>query len=194
MGAVATGARDLTENAFFGGNKTNAEILSNMGISFVTSAGISYLGDTLIFKMNAAKANSGVQACKKAEVDYSESNAKPLNSNNSNAVYGNTNGWKVGDPVDAPTRNGNYPSWNTVKSRFWKNEAFNNPADYTQYNLDLMKKGLAPRDEIYNVPMEIHHINGRNIPNPHNIENLEKLWPWEHAAKDPYRYWTAPKE
>ena len=58
-----------------------------MGISFVTSAGISYLGDTLISKMNAAKANSGVQACKKAEVDYFESNANNDDNKDSNTVY-----------------------------------------------------------------------------------------------------------
>ena len=74
MGAVATGARDLTENAFFGGNKTNAEILSNMGFSLVTQAGISYVGDTLVNRMNAANANSELQGCEKAEVDYSERN------------------------------------------------------------------------------------------------------------------------
>ena len=74
VSAISTGARDVAENAFFGGNKSSTDIWANMGISFVTSAGISYLGDTLISKMNAAKANSGVQACKKAEVDYSERN------------------------------------------------------------------------------------------------------------------------
>ena len=57
-----------------------------------------------------------------------------------------------------------------------------------------MKQGMAPRDEVYNVPKEIHHINGRNIPNPHNKENLEPLWPWEHAEKDPHRFWKLPKE
>ena len=75
VSAISTGARDVAENAFFGGNKSSTDIWANMGISFVTSAGISYLGDTLISKMNAAKANSGVQACKKAEVDYSASSS-----------------------------------------------------------------------------------------------------------------------
>lgn len=74
MGAVATGARDLTENAFFGGNKTNAEILSDMGFSFATQAGISYVGDTLVNRMNVANANSELQGCEKAKVDYSERN------------------------------------------------------------------------------------------------------------------------
>ena len=44
----ATGARDLTENAFFGDNKTNAEILSDMVFSFATQSGISYVGDTMM--------------------------------------------------------------------------------------------------------------------------------------------------
>lgn len=37
------------------------------------------------------------------------------------------------------------------------------------------------------VSKELHHIGGRTGPNPHRAENLEELWPWEHAAKDPHR-------
>ena len=25
-----------------------------------------------------------------------------------------------------------------------------------------------------------------------NIENLEAMWPWEHAAVDPFRFYTGP--
>ena len=91
--------------------------------------------------------------------------------------------------------NGNYPSWSTVKSRYWKNEAYNNPTDYLQSDLELMKKGLAPRSNKFgiDVPKEIHHINGRNIPNPHNQDNLLPVWPWEHADIDPYRYYTGER-
>ena len=39
-----------------------------------------------------------------------------------------------------------------------------------------MKQGLAPVDE-NGVSKELHHINGRNIPDPHNINNLQEVWP-----------------
>ena len=29
--------------------------------------------------------------------------------------------------------------------------------------------------------------------NPHNKENLEPLWPWEHADIDPYRRYTGER-
>lgn len=31
------------------------------------------------------------------------------------------------------------------------------------------------------------------IDNPHNIDNLMSVWPWEHAEIDPYRYYTGPR-
>ena len=105
----------------------------------------------------------------------------------------NTNvGWRVGQPIDNLTAAGNTPSWNTVKQRYWKNEAFNNPGAYSTNNLARMQQGLAPLHPTYNVPMELHHVGGRNIPNPHALNNLQPVWPWEHAAIDPYRFYTGP--
>lgn len=46
-----------------------------------------------------------------------------------------------------------------------KNEVLNNAEKYTEKNLDLMKSGKAPRHPEVNVPMELHHKNGRNNPN-----------------------------
>lgn len=43
------------------------------------------------------------------------------------------------------------------------------------------------------MPKELHHINGRNIPDHNNIENLEALWPWEHADKDIYRHYKGTR-
>lgn len=100
-------------------------------------------------------------------------------------------GWKVGDPIDNLTSKGNEPSWSTVRQRYWKNEAYYNPSAYTTENLERMKKGLAPRQ--YNIDTglmeskELHHIDGRDIPNPHNIENLKQVWPEEHEKIDPHR-------
>jgi hypothetical protein len=100
------------------------------------------------------------------------------------------NGWKVGDSIDNYTKAGNQPSWSTVKSRYWKNEAYYNPNKYTQSNLDLMSKGKAPlvkfteNGKLY--PMELHHPNGR-IDN--NFWNFKPLTPWSHSVVDPFRYW-----
>lgn len=63
---------------------------------------------------------------------------------------------------------------------------------YSSKNIELMKKGNAPRHNTIDVPKELHHIDGRNIDNPHNIDNLMPVWPWEHAAIDPYRHYTGP--
>ena len=105
-----------------------------------------------------------------------------------------TKGWKVGDSIDNLTRAGNEPSWNTVKSRYWKNESYYNAELYSERNLEFMKKGKAPHySEVIDVPKELHHIKGRNIPNPHNETNLLEVWPWEHDAIDPYRFYTGPR-
>jgi len=105
-----------------------------------------------------------------------------------------TKGWKVGDPIDNLTKAGKEPSWSTVKARYWKNEAFYNSDLYSERNLEFMKKGKAPHyDEIIDVPKELHHIKGRKIDNPHNINNLKEVWPWEHEDIDPFRHYNGPR-
>jgi len=102
-----------------------------------------------------------------------------------------TKRWKVGDPINAPTKNG-YPSWSTSRSRFWKNEAASNPNKYSKSNLDKMKKGNAPQQKNPITgkpePKELHHNAGRDIPDPHNQKNLKPVWPDEHAVIDPFRH------
>ena len=91
------------------------------------------------------------------------------------------------------TKSGNEPSWSTVRARYWKNEAYYNAGKYSEIDLTRMKKGLAPKHPKYNVSMELHHINGRDIANPHSIVNLQKVWPWEHDIIDKFRHYTGPK-
>jgi len=81
--------------------------------------------------------------------------------------------------ITYPTKAGKYPSWRTVQQRYWG-------------------KGGAPcakvrvrrggRTEDIAVRKELHHKAGRATTDPHRIENLEELWPWEHAARDPHRH------
>jgi hypothetical protein len=78
--------------------------------------------------------------------------------------------------IDAPVK-GKYPSWSTVKRRYWqKNYGHTNP----------------PKHPTVGVSKELHHIKGQNIPRPHAESNLQELWPWEHAKIDPYRYYKGP--
>lgn len=102
-------------------------------------------------------------------------------------------GWKVGDPIDNLTRTGKEPSWSTVRARYWKNKAYYYADDYLDTDLIRMRKGLAPIEPETGASMELHHKNGRDIPNPHNIENLQEVWPWEHDAIDKFRHYTGPR-
>ena len=91
------------------------------------------------------------------------------------------------------TKAGNEPSWSTVRARYWKNKAYYYGDDYLESDLLRMRKGKAPIDPETGVSMELHHKKGRAITNPHNIENLQEVWPWEHDEIDPYRHYTGPR-
>jgi hypothetical protein len=56
-----------------------------------------------------------------------------------------------------------------------------------------MTKGRAPLHDEIGVPKELHHIEGRGGTDPHNINNLIELWPWEHADVDPFRFYNGPR-
>ncbi|GEM_PF-5978393 len=131
--------------------------------------------------------------------EYTSTTGK-MNANGYETSYGKSSpnltkpkGWKVGDPIDNLTKAGNEPSWSTVRSRYWKNKAYYYADDYLESDLIRMRKGQAPLHSKYNVPMELHHKNGRNIANPHSIENLQEVWPWEHDLIDEFRHYTGPK-
>jgi RHS repeat-associated protein len=102
--------------------------------------------------------------------------------------------WKVGDPINKPTKAGSYPSWETAKQRYWKNAAASaEPGEYSEANLVRMKSGRAPLHEDLQVSVELHHINGRTGSDPHNPNNLMEVWPWQHAAIDPQRFYNGPR-
>jgi len=109
--------------------------------------------------------------------------------------------WNVGEKINLPDETGNYPSWELVRSRYWMNQAQNfTGADYGPQNIARMKAGYPPVARILGqlkstgndvemlVSKELHHIMGRQIIDPHAIENLQELWPWEHANLDPNRF------
>lgn len=100
------------------------------------------------------------------------------------------NGCKVGEDVDNKTGKGNDPSWSTVRSRFWKNEAAApNAADtYGSDNLDRMRKGLAPQR--YNADkggVESMELSHEPIPARDGGKDFVPRWPQDHVAVDSYR-------
>lgn len=104
-------------------------------------------------------------------------------------VAGNS-GWKLGNDVYAATKKGNVPSWSTVRSRFWKNEATASEAaeKYGAENLSRMTKGGAPRR--YNADkggVESMELSHEPVPARDGGKNFIPRWPQDHAAIDPYR-------
>jgi RHS repeat-associated protein len=87
------------------------------------------------------------------------------------------------DNITYPTIQGKYPSWTTVRNRYWKLR--NNGKTPRRTAIVKMNDGRIIEKT---VSKELHHIRGRNIPDPHNINNLQEVWPWEHAGIDPHRY------
>ncbi|NIF24291.1 RHS repeat-associated core domain-containing protein, partial [Candidatus Pantoea multigeneris] len=93
--------------------------------------------------------------------------------------------------------------WNSARRDYWKAEAKAAPKGmYSPVNMLRMRFGLAPRirvkelhfrtgeERIRNVSLELNHRywpqrDGKHVDIPYN---LEKVTPWEHAAKDPYRH------
>ena len=73
-------------------------------------------------------------------------------------------GWKVGDDISKLTSTGKSPTWNTVRSRYWKNQAANPSGstcyDLTNINITRMRSGKAPIG-IDNKPVNLHHVQGK---------------------------------
>lgn len=97
-------------------------------------------------------------------------------------------GWNVGDSINNYTSKGNVPSWDTVRQRFWKNEALYNASSYTDDQLKLMTKGNAPRivDNTGSlVSLELHHTP---VPiREGGLFRFNRVTPAEHSAIDPFR-------
>ena len=100
-----------------------------------------------------------------------------------------TRGWKVGDPINNFTSKGNVPSWSAVRQRFWKNEALNNAANYSEANLARMRQGLAPQrinpQSGLLESKELHHTPSQRSG---GLFDVQPVWPEEHAVVDPFRH------
>jgi RHS repeat-associated protein len=86
------------------------------------------------------------------------------------------------------------PSWPTARRDYWKYRAENAAeGEFSPQNLQRMQKGKPPLHPETGDPMELHHTP---IPQrdggPNTPDNLQEVWPWEHAEIDPYRYYRGP--
>ncbi|MCB9397610.1 MAG: hypothetical protein H6510_07340 [Acidobacteria bacterium] len=101
--------------------------------------------------------------------------------------------WRRGDPIDKPLPDGSAPSWDTVQSRYWKNrfEASKNTGEFTEANLQRMRRGTAPQD--FNPrtgkweSRELHHVIPQRANGPNSPINLRELTPDWHAEMDAFR-------
>jgi RHS repeat-associated protein len=98
-------------------------------------------------------------------------------------------GWGVGDDIHSLTKAGNSPSWSTVRSRFWKNEAANPQyGSWSDEQLARMSTGRAPQrfnpDKGGVESMELGH---EPIPFRDGGTSVLPRWPQDHAAVDPFR-------
>ncbi len=106
--------------------------------------------------------------------------------------------WKVGDAIDKPLADGRSPSWDVVRSRYWKNRAEasirEGTGEFDAPTLARMRRnGTAPLDD-QGRPMELHHHDPQRRPGPHtnNPRNLREVNADQHAALDPYRRLGGP--
>lgn len=160
----------------------------SLAISVVPGVGalskVAKIGKAASGLKNIAKAGSKISTTKKVVTKT---------TNTPKTIPGK---WSVGEPINKMTYKGS-PTWATVRSRFWKNEAYYNKSTYEADDLARMVKGKPPLrwDDNHNkwMPMEIHHINGRKIANPHDIDNLQPLTALKHAELDPHRARTYGK-
>jgi hypothetical protein len=103
--------------------------------------------------------------------------------------------WKSGDAIDKPMPDGSAPSWDVVRSRYWKNRASASNGEFSRENLARMKQGNAPLD--YNSrtgkfePRELHHVEPQRAGGGNGPLNLRELTPDQHGAVDPFRH-TVP--
>ena len=91
-------------------------------------------------------------------------------------------------------------AWKKAREKYWKKEAKKNKKDYSQHNLDRMKKGKAPqmkvkvlnnktdKEETKVVSMELHHKKPQHLGGSNKSTNLQKVTPWEHEAIDDFRH------
>ncbi len=81
--------------------------------------------------------------------------------------------------------------WGKARREYWKNEAENNPKNYSKENIARMKKGAAPqRMNPITGKIEYMQLNHQNFPQGSGLPrtlldmegNLKPMWPDEHTT------------
>jgi hypothetical protein len=101
--------------------------------------------------------------------------------------------WKPGDPFTKMTAEGAYPTWETIRSRYWINRAATGGAEFAEANRAIMGRGFAPKARVIVrvretgaleerlVEKELHHARGnRGVAGFDSPLDLREVWPWEH--------------
>jgi hypothetical protein len=101
--------------------------------------------------------------------------------------------WTLGDSITKITPQGAYPSWETIRSRYWKNRIQSDPTGFGKANSAIMQEGFAPKarvtvrdratGQVYEklVSKELHHARGnRGVPTFDEPIEIREVWPWEH--------------
>jgi RHS repeat-associated protein len=84
-------------------------------------------------------------------------------------------------------------SWSSARRWHWKDRASNAiDGEFSPNNMLRMRKGNAPQHDALGVSMELHHVEPVRNGGSHDYQNLIEVWPWEHAAIDPYRFYNGP--
>ena len=110
--------------------------------------------------------------------------------------------WAPGDSITRPMPDGSYPSWDTIRDRYWRTRAqLATDGEFSPQNIGLMRAGYAPKARVlvrnrktgeYSVEvvtLEIHHNRGgRGIQGFDEPIDLREVWPWEHEQIDPNRH------
>ncbi|KZN60841.1 hypothetical protein N478_25895 [Pseudoalteromonas luteoviolacea S4060-1] len=103
--------------------------------------------------------------------------------------------WKNSDAIDKPMPDGSAPSWNTVRSRYWKNRATASNGEFSKENIARMRQGKAPIDFNPRIgkfeSRELHHVTPQRAGGSNSPLNLRELTPDQHGAVDPFRH-TVP--
>ena len=71
------------------------------------------------------------------------------------------NGWHVGDSLNNYTRNGSFPSWSSIRARFWKNELFYNREMYPEKQWERLLNGKGSINPSDDATLQLHHPYGR---------------------------------
>jgi hypothetical protein len=75
-------------------------------------------------------------------------------------------------------------TWAQAKIAYWNSLGLAGPP-IAHITVRVKKTGAI---EKRTVTKEVHHMDGRTVPNPHDSSKLVDLWPWQHEVVDPDRY------